>query len=139
MFADKRKAARHGCHRVETLVGPGVTIRGDVHFSGGLYVEGRILGKVIADEGVPALLTVATNGRIEGEVRAPVVVICGELAGDVHSDERIELGSRARVQGNLHYRLVEMAAGATVTGRLVHADAPRAGVLAAETAFARAS
>ena len=139
MFGDKPKAARNGTNIVETLIGPRVTIRGDVHFSGGLYVEGRILGKVIAEEGAPAVLTIAPKGRVEGEVRAPVVVICGELAGDVHADQRIELGSQARVTGTLHYQLVEMAAGATVTGRLIHAEAPLAQVLPAEAAFARAS
>mgnify|MGYP006207771199 CR=1 FL=1 len=40
----------------------------------------------------------------------------------------IELAGKARVQGNLHYKVVEMSAGAQLTGRLVHADAvPAAG------------
>ncbi|RXD90120.1 bactofilin family protein, partial [Xanthomonas perforans] len=56
---------------VDTLIGPQVVIRGDLMFSGGLYVEGRILGKVIAEDGASATLTVAEQGSIEGEVRAP--------------------------------------------------------------------
>lgn len=108
---------------IDTLIGPQVTIRGDVVFSGGLYVEGHIQGKVVAEDGERAVLTLAEQGSIEGEVRAPVVVINGRMAGDVHADERIELAAKARVQGNLHYRVVEMSAGAQLTGRLVHADA----------------
>ena len=65
----------------------------------------------------------AENGSIEGEVRAPVVMIDGRREGDVHATERVELAAKARVQGNVHYRVVEMHAGAQVTGRLVHADA----------------
>ena len=56
------------------------------------------------------------------------VVINGELQGDVHASERVELAAKARVVGNVHYRVVEMRAGATLTGRLIHADAEVAAV-----------
>ncbi len=121
-----RKPARGNGHAVETLVGPHAVIRGDVGFSGGLYVEGVIHGKVLADDGSAAVLTIADNGHVVGEVRAPVVVINGRLDGDVHASERIELAAKARVNGNIHYKVVEMAAGAMITGRLIHADAPLA-------------
>ena len=121
MFGDKGKAARRVGNAVETLIGPRAVIHGDIIFSGGLYVEGRIIGTVTADDGEPAVLTVAESGRIEGEVRVPVAVICGEMVGDVHCSERIELASKARIRGNIHYQVVEMAAGAMITGRLIHA------------------
>lgn len=113
--------------QVDTLIGPQVVIHGDLQFSGGLYIEGRVVGRVIAEEGQKATLTLAEQGSIEGEVHAPVVVINGRLDGDVHAAERVELASKARVRGNVHYQVVEMAAGATVTGRLLHADSVAAG------------
>lgn len=119
----KSKPASVPDGQVDTLVGPQMTIRGDLQFSGGLYVEGRIVGTVVAEAGKPAMLTLAENGSIEGEIRAPVVVINGRLDGDVHAEERVELASKARVLGNVHYKVVEMAAGAMLTGRLIHADA----------------
>jgi len=125
MFGDKVKGTRNG-HSVETLIGPRVQIRGDILFAGGLYVEGRILGKVVAEDGADGVVTVAQKGLIEGEVHAPVVVICGQLQGDVHASERVELAPNARVYGNIYYKVVEMAAGAMITGRLIHADAPLA-------------
>ncbi|HEY5803672.1 MAG TPA: polymer-forming cytoskeletal protein [Lysobacter sp.] len=118
----KNKMAAHD-GQVDTLIGPQVVIRGDLMFSGGLYVEGRIIGKVIAQDGQKATLTVAENGCIEGEVRAPVVVINGQLSGDVFASERVELAAKARVQGNVHYQVVEMLAGSVLTGRLIHAEA----------------
>lgn len=108
--------------QVDTLIGPQVVIHGDFQFSGGLHIEGRVIGRVIAEDGQKAVLTLAENGSIEGEVHAPVVVINGRLDGDVHASERIELASKARVSGNVHYQVVEMAAGAVVTGRLLHAE-----------------
>lgn len=124
MLGMDKKNARNGTNTVETLIGPRVVIRGDVQFSGGLYVEGKIIGKIIAEEGTAAVLTVSEQGMIDGEVYAPVVVIAGSLHGDIHASERVELSPTAKIQGNVHYKIVEMAAGATLTGRLIHADAP---------------
>lgn len=119
----KHKPTHLDGQAIDTLIGPQVTIHGDLVFSGGLYVEGRIHGKIMAEDGAKAILTLAEQGRIEGEVQAPVVVINGELQGDVHASERVELAARARVLGNVHYKVVEMRAGATLTGRLIHVDA----------------
>jgi cytoskeletal protein CcmA (bactofilin family) len=133
----KNKPAQH-VGQIDTLIGSQVVIRGDLHFSGGLYVEGRIIGKVIADDGQRAVLTLAEQGSIEGEVRAPVVVINGQLHGDVHAAERVELAAKARVRGNVHYHVVEMTAGAQVTGRLIHADAVETAAWPAAEAMADA-
>ena len=119
----KGKSTQRDGFAIDTLIGPDVVVRGDLEFSGGLYVEGRIVGKVQAAAGKPASLILSENGAIEGEIHAPVVVINGELTGDVHASERIELAPKARVQGNVHYAVVEMSAGAQLTGRLVHAQA----------------
>ena len=118
-----RKNNRDSHMVVDALIGPQVVIRGDVMFSGGLYVEGRIEGRVIAEEGAKAVLTLAEQGHIDGEVRASVVVLSGRMDGDVHAGERIELTPTARVNGNVHYQVVEMGAGAQLNGRLVHATA----------------
>jgi cytoskeletal protein CcmA (bactofilin family) len=116
---DKKAAIAPG--QVDTLIGPQVVIRGDFHFAGGLYVEGRIIGKVIASNGEAAQVTIAETGVIEGEVRAPNVVINGQLVGDAYG-EQVEMHPKARVNGNVHYKVIEMIAGSTLTGRLVHAE-----------------
>ena len=94
-----------------------------MEFSGGLYVDGAIEGAVTAaSDASGAVLTLAEAGRIEGEVRAPVILLNGTLIGDVHASQRVELGPTARVEGNIYYTVVEMMAGATLTGRLIHSD-----------------
>lgn len=117
-----RRAQRAG--QVDTLIGEQVVIRGDISFSGGLYLAGRVHGSISAQD-PGAILTVAESGLVEGEVHAPVVVINGELRGDVHASERVELAGNARVLGNIHYKVVEMAAGAAISGRLLHAETPQ--------------
>jgi len=136
MFKQTSKPSSRDGQAVDTLIGPQVTIRGDIEFSGGLYVEGRIIGRVTAIEGERAVLMLAEQGCIEGEVLAPVVMIDGRLEGDVHAAERVELAAKARVTGNVHYRVVEMHAGAQLTGRLVHADAAPAAFHEAPTLVA---
>lgn len=121
MFGNKSN--RGGQTVVDTLIGAQVVIRGDLTFSGGLYIEGRVVGKVIAEDGAQAVVTLAETGIVEGEIRAPVVVINGRLTGDVHASDKVELAANARVQGNVHYQVVEMSAGAQLTGRLIHAGA----------------
>ena len=117
----KNKKASIAPGQVDTLIGPQVVIRGDFHFSGGLYIEGRIIGKVIASGGEAAQVTIAEGGVIEGDVLAPNVVINGQLVGDAHG-EHVELHPKARVHGNVHYQVIEMIAGSTLTGRLIHGE-----------------
>lgn len=121
---DKKSTVAPG--QVDTLIGPQVVIRGDFHFAGGLYVEGRIVGKVIASNGEAAQVTLAEGGVVEGEIRAPNVILNGQLVGDAHGD-RVELHPKARVNGNVHYKLIEMIAGSTLTGRLIHAESAAEG------------
>lgn len=106
--------------KIETLIGNTIEVRGDLIFRGGLHVDGKIIGNVIAEDGTDSMLVLSDHGSIEGEVRAPFVVLNGEVIGDVYAAERVELSSRARVNGNVFYNLLEMAMGAEVNGSLVH-------------------
>lgn len=106
--------------RIDTLVGQGTEITGDLVFAGGLHVDGTIKGNVVAEEGSTALLILSEFGRIEGEVTVPNMVLNGEIVGDVFGSIRVELAPKARVKGSVYYNLIEMAIGAEVNGGLVH-------------------
>ncbi len=110
--------------RMDTLVGPQSEVIGDIKFSGGLHVEGTIKGNVIAENDGRSLVQLTESGTIEGEIRAPFVVLNGVVIGDVHGGEHVELASKARVAGNVYYNLIEMAVGAEVNGKLVHTQVP---------------
>ena len=117
-----------------TLVSRDTEIVGDLKFSGNLDIEGIVRGNIIAVDGKDAVVRVVDKGLVEGEIRAPSVIVNGSVMGDVYSTKHLELASKARVQGNVHYTLVEMAIGAEVNGSLTHTadaskkskDAPRA-------------
>ena len=103
-----------------TLVARDTTVIDNLHFSGNLDIEGVVQGNIIAEEGKDALVRVIDKGRVEGEIRAPSVVVNGIVKGDVYSSKHLELASKGRVQGNVHYTLLEMAAGSEVNGSLTH-------------------
>lgn len=103
-----------------TLVSRDTVVVGDIKFSGTLDIEGLVQGNIIAQPGKDALVRVVEQGRIEGEIRAPSVVINGSVEGNVYSSKHLELATKARVQGNVFYTLVEMAAGSEVNGSLTH-------------------
>lgn len=109
-----------------SLIARGTIIRGDIHFTGALHLDGCIEGAVIA-EADDAVLTVSEHGQVSGEIRVPHAVVNGRIDGNLLSDARLELAAQACITGDVHYRLLEMAAGAQVNGRMVHvgAEMPR--------------
>ncbi|MBI3187443.1 MAG: polymer-forming cytoskeletal protein [Gammaproteobacteria bacterium] len=106
--------------KIETLIGNTIVIRGDLIFSGGLHIDGKIIGNVIAEDGSNSMLVLSDHGSIEGGVRVPYVVLNGGVIGDVYATERVELSAKAQVNGNVFYNLLEMALGSQVNGNLVH-------------------
>ena len=111
--------------RIETVIGPKTVLEGDISFSGGLHIDGKVKGNINAESGSKAVLTVSERGCIEGDVRVPNLVLNGTVQGNVFASERVELASHAKVAGNLYYSLIEMAMGAEVNGNLVHEEPRR--------------
>lgn len=123
-----KKASARGA-QITTLIGTGTTVVGDVRFTGGLHLEGRVEGNVeAADE--QTRLDVSEGGYVVGEVRVGTVVVNGAVEGDIHADVRLVLGPRAHIDGNVYYKVLEMSAGAAVNGKLIHQ--PRSERLALE-------
>lgn len=110
--------------RIDSLIGAGTKVVGDVTFEGGLRVDGEIKGNVISASGDQhSSLVVSEHARIEGEINVSHLVINGTVIGPVFSSELLELQSHARVTGDVQYNTIEIHLGAVVQGRLVHQGA----------------
>jgi len=105
---------------VETLIGRQTEVKGDVRFTGGLHLDGRIHGNIAAATDKSAHLSISESGSVEGEIRVPMIVLNGAVIGDVYASEKVTLGAKARVTGNVFYKVIEMQSGAQVNGQLVH-------------------
>jgi cytoskeletal protein CcmA (bactofilin family) len=110
--------------KIDTLIGPKTRINGDVIFAGGFHLDGYINGNVKSEAGAHALLSVSEQGCVEGSVTVPSIVLNGVVKGDIEADDRVELGPKAKVHGNVHYAVIETAIGAQINGKLIH-RAPR--------------
>lgn len=96
---------------------------GDVYFSGELDVSGKIRGNLVAQEGADAKLILRQTGLVEGNIRAPQMVVGGQVVGDIHVLQHVELVTGAQIRGDVYYNLIKMATGARVDGSLVHVPA----------------
>lgn len=105
---------------METLIGRQTEILGDVRFAGGLHVDGRIKGSVQSAGDKAAALSLSETGVIEGDVRVPNVLVNGRIVGEVRASERLTLGAKARIVGDVRYRVLQMEAGALVNGQLIY-------------------
>ena len=114
---------------MDTLIGRQTDLLGDVKFAGGLHVDGRIKGNISSSGDKSATLSVAETGQIEGNVQVANVVVNGRITGEVRASERLTLGSKARVVGDVRYRVLQMEAGALVNGQLVYEGAEAMGAI----------
>lgn len=107
--------------KIDTLVGQGVEVKGDINFQGGLHLDGIVKGNVTtADNAEGTVLVISDRGRVEGDVYVAYAVINGEVVGNVYASEKLELSAKARISGNVEYNLLEMASGAEINGQMLH-------------------
>ena len=107
------------CNTIDTLIGEKTELKGDITFTGGLGIDGKIKGNITAKEGGNSTLVLSENATVVGNVTVPHVIINGKIKGNVRASGRIELQARAEITGDVYYRMIEMAMGAVINGNLV--------------------
>lgn len=108
-------AIREGAPEAETIIAASVKVEGDFISQGNVLVEGMVEGKLSTSKD----LRVGERARIAAEVSATNAVIAGEIRGNINVSERLELEPTAKVIGDIHTKVLTMAAGATVSGRVL--------------------
>ena len=117
MFGKRQSKPKN---RIDSLIGAETRIEGNISFSGGLRVDGEVNGNIVAVPGKPSTLVLSELGRVNGEISATHLMLNGVVDGPVRAAEYLELQSKAKVTGNVHYKSLEIQLGATVEGRLIH-------------------
>jgi cytoskeletal protein CcmA (bactofilin family) len=108
---------------VEAFLGANVQVRGDVHFSGGLRIDGEVTGDVVVSGVEAGTLTIGDSGRVMGNVRVSHLVVYGQIHGHVHATGLVDVRPQAQIEGDVHYGSLEMAAGGVIHGRLIRTKA----------------
>lgn len=114
-----KKSGDKPCNTIDTLIGEQTTITGNLVFSGGLRIDGKVHGDITA-HGEGSTLILSERGEVVGNMRVPHLIINGSIKGNVHSAECVELQAKAEITGDMTYKTLEMALGATVNGSLIH-------------------
>ena len=132
---ERRKSAleRRKCpppqKRIDSLIGAGTVVQGNVMFAGGLRIDGAVDGKVTTANNAPGTLVISEHARVDGEVKVSHVVINGSVSGPVIANDYLELQAKARVNGDVVYRALEMHVGAIVHGKLTHTEPETASIV----------
>lgn len=115
-----QKSSSKPQNRIDSLIGAGTTITGDITFVGGLRIDGEVKGNLRAAENAAGTLVLSEHARVEGEIHVSHLVVNGTVLGPVRATEFLELQPHARVTGDVEYNNIEMHLGAVVQGRLIH-------------------
>ena len=122
MFGKKNRKNTIEVSKLSSLIADNVVVVGDVLFSGGLRVDGRIEGNVLGKPDEQSLVVLSRKGCVVGRVHAFDAVINGAISGDLEVEHFLELQAGAKVSGNIIYRQLQMECGATIEGKLVRRD-----------------
>ena len=125
----ERRKSRPPQKRIDSLIGAGTVVQGNVMFAGGLRIDGAVDGKVATANNAPGTLVISEHARVDGEVKVSHVVINGSVSGPVIANDYLELQAKARVNGDVAYRALEMHVGAIVQGKLMHTEPETASIV----------
>lgn len=103
---------------IKSLIAQGSQIEGHLRFTDGLRVDGDVSGDIRANDASPSLLVISECATVTGEIRADHVIINGHVMGPVHAHELLELQPKARIEGDIYYKALEMHQGAVIAGQL---------------------
>lgn len=111
MFKNEKEAF---VQETETVIAPSVRVEGDFVSDGNIRIEGTVAGSVKTKQD----LVVGKDAEITANVTARNAVIAGTLHGNLKVIEALELASTARVFGDLEAKVLTVAPGASIDGRL---------------------
>lgn len=101
--------------RIETLIGAGSTMNGDIVANNSLLINGVVTGNVSTE----STIRVGTTGIIKGDVKARSAIIGGVIEGNLDTEESTILGAQSRLMGDLRTTRLKIEEGATFEGRCV--------------------
>jgi cytoskeletal protein CcmA (bactofilin family) len=110
----RRAAKEQRLDMKESVIASDLTIEGKIIGSGHVRIAGRFKGDVQVDGNV----TLDTGAHLEGQVKASVVVVGGELVGNIENAKRVELLEGGVISGDVKAGSLTVAAGSRMRGQV---------------------
>jgi cytoskeletal protein CcmA (bactofilin family) len=101
-----------GSRKLETIVGDGTRVVGQVSVKGTIRIDGILEGDVKAD-----WVVVGETGKILGNVRSRGVLVGGSVEGNIEAAETVELMGKASMTGEIRAPKLSVSEGALFDGR----------------------
>jgi cytoskeletal protein CcmA (bactofilin family) len=98
--------------KLDTIIGPESTLKGDLTSKGTVKVDGQVEGNVAAD-----CLIIGDAGNVIGDVTVREIVVGGRIAGNIHAADGVEIQCKAEVYGDIFAARLTIAEGARFDGR----------------------
>ena len=89
-------------------------VPGEFRFEGTLRVDCYVTGQMRSQTGT---LVVSETGEVDTDLFVPAAIIDGVVRGNIKATEQVELGSNARVIGNIETPSLAIQPGAVFEGR----------------------
>lgn len=97
------------------MIGPGISINGDISGEENLVIEGKIEGKI----NLPGhQVEVGKAGRVNADIVAKFIKVEGEMQGDIDGKEKVIIASSGKVKGNIIAPRVMLEDGAIFKGSI---------------------
>lgn len=96
-------------------IGKSVIIKGDLTGSEDLTIEGQVEGKIELRQNI---LTIGANGKIKAQIFAKIVIVQGDVQGNITTTERIDIRDNGSVDGDLSSPRIAIADGAHFRGSI---------------------
>ena len=100
---------------INTIVGPGTSVVGDIEAAGFVRVDGSLRGNLH----VKGRVVIGEQARMKGDVSGTAITVGGVVVGDILASERITVLSTALVLGDIVTKRITAEEGSLVNGRIV--------------------
>lgn len=100
---------------INTIIGKGSTIAGDVKINGFLRIDGDIKGKIETTSNV----IVGDSARIKGNINASSIVIGGIVIGDVIAPKGIKLLENSILIGDVSTKSLQIGENVIFNGHCI--------------------
>ena len=120
--APRPAAARNNGPSAPSVIGPDLTIMGNLISSGEVQVDGEVQGDLHGTH-----IVIGEKARITGGVNAEEVVVRGHVMGSIHG-RKVMLQSSSHVEGDVHHQSLAIEQGAYFEGKSRRSEDPLAGV-----------
>ncbi len=104
---------KKGEGELNTIIGKGTVFDGTIAVQGGLRVEGTVKGKVSGADSI----SIGEDGKVEADINARLIIVGGNVTGNIFAEEKIELQSRSVVTGDLKAKSLVVEEGAVFHGK----------------------